>query len=369
MQLPYLLCIKNNLMDGKTYLMIIYGSYFISTVILSFLINGLFLKFASTLGIRNANETIIRWSPKAKPSLGGISFYIIFLISIASYPIFFEQSRELFSKPLLGVLAASTLAFLMGLSDDAYNTKPLLKLIIQICCGLILISTGTYINIFSNVFINYGLTLFWVVGLMNSINMLDNMDAITSIVSITIIIGALFILYINNDNYSIHILLLIGVLAALIGFLFFNWHPSKMFMGDTGSQFLGLFLAAMGIIYFWNTPDIHGQLIQSKQFFVTILAFAIPIIDTTTVTINRLLKGKSPFVGGKDHTTHSLFFMGLTEKRIAILFLAICLMSMFFNVLIIKYIDNWGYIHIVLFSIYYLALFWFLYAPTRKHGH
>ncbi|MCW3083734.1 MAG: hypothetical protein JWP12_1100 [Bacteroidetes bacterium] len=355
-------------MDGKLYLILIYSSYFISTVILSFLINGLFLKFATTLGIRNANETVIRWSPQAKPSLGGISFYIIFLLSIASYPIFFEQSKVLFSKPLLGILAACTLAFLMGLSDDAYNTKPLLKLIIQICCGLILISTGTYISIFSNIYINYGLTLFWVIGLMNSINMLDNMDGITTLVSITIIMSALFILYLNHDDYSIHILLLLGVLAALLGFLFFNWHPSKMFMGDTGSQFLGLFLAAMGIVYFWNTPDVHGQLIQSKQFFVTILTFAIPIIDTTSVTINRLLKGKSPFVGGKDHTTHSLFFMGLTEKRIAILYVGICLVSMFFNFLIIKCIDNWGYLHIALFSIYFLLLFWFLYAPTRKHG-
>ena len=351
-------------MDGKFYLILVYGSYFISTVILSFLINGLFLKFATTLGIRNANDTVIRWSPQAKPSLGGISFYIIFLISIASYPIFFEQSKVLFSRPLLGILAACTLAFLMGLSDDAYNTKPLLKLIIQICCGFILISTGTYISIFSNNYINYSITLFWVVGLMNSINMLDNMDGITTLVSITIILNALFILYLNNDNYSIHILLLIGVLAALIGFLFFNWPPSKMFMGDTGSQFLGLFLAAMGIIYFWNTPDVHGQLIQSKQFFVTILAFAIPIIDTTTVTINRLKKGTSPFVGGKDHTTHNLFFMGLTEKRIAILYVGICMVSMFFNLLIIKFIEHWGYLHIFLFSIYYIALFWFLYSPT-----
>lgn len=355
-------------MDGKTYLLLVYGSYFVGTVILSFLINGLFLKFASNLGIRNANDATIRWSPKVKPSLGGISFYIIFLISIACYPIFFEQSRALFSKPLIGILAASTLAFLMGLSDDAYNTKPLLKFIIQVCCGLILISTGTYINIFSNIYINYGLTLFWVVGLMNSINMLDNMDGITTIVSITVIVSALFILYINHDNYSIQILLLIGILAALCGFLFYNWHPSKMFMGDTGSQFLGLFLAAMGIVYFWKTPDVQGQRIQSKQFFVTILAFAIPIIDTATVTINRLLKGRSPFVGGKDHTTHSLFFMGLTEKRIAILFFGICCLNMFFNVLIIKYINDWSYIDILLFSAYYLALFWFLYAPARKQN-
>ena len=354
-------------MEGELYLLIIYSSYFLSTVILSFLINGLFLKFVSTLGIRNPSDAVIRWSSATKPSLGGISFFVIFLLSVASYSIFFEQTKILFNKHLLGLLASCTLAFLMGLADDAYNTKPFLKLMIQICCVIILISTGTYISIFSNIYINYGITILWVVGLMNAINMLDNMDGITTVVSITIILSALLILYLNSDIYNINIILLIGVMSSLIGFLFFNWHPSKMFMGDTGSQFLGLFLAAMGIIFFWNTPDVHGHLIQSKQFFVTILTFAIPIIDTTAVVINRISKGKSPFVGGKDHTTHSLFYMGLTEKRIAILYIGICLVSMFFNFLIIKYIEDWNYLHITLFSVYFLALFWFLYSPTRRN--
>lgn len=354
-------------MQQQLYLILTYGLFFLSTAFLSFLINGLFLKFSASLGIRNPSE-IIRWSPQAKPSFGGISFYLIFLMSIASYPIFFEQHQFLFNKQLLGILGACTLAFLLGLSDDAYNTKPLLKLTVQIGCSIILIGTGTYIHFFSNAYFNYTLTLFWIVGLMNSINMLDNMDAIATLVSITIIMSALLILFLNHRADNIYIFLLIGVMSALIGFLFFNWHPSKIFMGDTGSQFLGLFLAAIGIIYFWNTPDIHGQPIRSKQFFVTILTFAIPIIDTTSVVINRVAKGKSPFVGGKDHTTHSLFYMGITEKRIAILYMGICMLSMFFNYIIIQQIENWGYLHILLFSIYFLLLFWLLYAPTRKNG-
>jgi UDP-GlcNAc:undecaprenyl-phosphate GlcNAc-1-phosphate transferase len=176
------------------------------------------------------------------------------------------------------------------------------------------------------------------------------------------------ILYLNNDGANINIILLIGVLSALIGFLFFNWHPSKMFMGDTGSQFLGLFLSAMGIMYFWNTPDVSGNMVQSKQFFVTILTFAIPIIDTTAVVINRLRKRKSPFVGGKDHTTHSFFYMGITEKRVAIMYAGICFVSIFLNFLIIRIIKDWNYLHIILFTLYFLALFWFMYQPTRKHG-
>lgn len=358
-------------MSEKYYLILVYSSYFLSATLLSFLINGLFLKFSSTLGIRDKENIVIRWNPLSKPSFGGISFYLIFLLSIASYPIFFEQTGVLFNKHLLGILAACTLAFLMGLSDDAYNTKPILKLLVQIACGIILISTGTYISIFENIYFNYCMTIFWVVALMNSINMLDNMDAITTVVSITILLNALLILFLNKNYSNVFVLILIGVLAALIGFLFFNWHPSKMFMGDTGSQFIGLFLAVIGIMYFWNTPDVYGNLIQSKQFFATILTFAIPIIDTTTVIINRLRNKKSPFIGGKDHTTHHFFYKGLTEKRIAILFAMIAFVSMFFNLLIIKYINHWSYIHIILFSVYFIVLFWFMYAPTyipKKNG-
>ena len=356
-------------MNDSIYLFLVYGAYFICTVILSFLINGMFLKFASNLGTRNQDENFIRWNANVKPSLGGISFFLIFLLSIASYPIFFEQNQFLYDKQLLGILGAGTLAFLLGLSDDAYNTRPMLKLAVQIICALILILTGTHIAIFSNDYLNYAITFVWVVGLMNSINMLDNMDAISTVVSITTILSALLILYLNSDGRNIYIIILIGVMAALIGFLYFNWHPAKMFMGDTGSQFLGLFLAAIGIIYFWNTPDVHKNYVTSKQFFVTILTFAIPLIDTATVVINRLSKGKSPFIGGKDHTTHSFFFIGLNERKIALMYGAICLISMLFNFLIIKVIDNWSYLHITLFTLYFIILFLFLYLPSRKNEH
>jgi len=357
-------------MKDTSYLFLIYILYCLSAILFSFLINSLFLKFSSNLGTRNTTENIIRWSNTTKPSFGGISFFILFLLSIIFYPILFGEQQPFFNTQLLGIISASTLAFLMGLSDDAYNTRPLLKLFIQIGCSLILIYTGTYISLFANNYTNYAFTLFWIVSIMNSINMLDNMDAITTITSITIILNALFVIFLNYEFIDkMHIILLVGVMSAMIGFLFFNWNPAKMFMGDTGSQFLGLFLGAISIIYFWNTSDSKGELPPSKQFFVAVLSFIIPIIDTTTVVINRLLKGKSPFIGGKDHTTHCLYFMGLSEKNIARLYFLIGLISMLFNYLIIKGIPNWGYLHMLLFSVYCIVLFAFLYVPTRKYGH
>ncbi|MGZ3901041.1 MAG: MraY family glycosyltransferase, partial [Bacteroidia bacterium] len=231
---------------------------------------------------------------------------------------------------LIGILIASTLAFMMGLADDAFNTQPLLKFLTQIFCALVLIFTGHSVAIFQNEFINYIITVIWVVGIMNSINMLDNMDGITSIVSIAVctFMVAINVSLYRTTNYAT--ILNLGVLGALCGFLVYNFHPSKMFMGDTGSQFLGLFLAAEGIDNCWNnslSPFVNG--FPLINILLVGLVFLLPLTDTCTVVINRLRAGRSPFIGGKDHTTHHLFFKGITEKRIAILYFLISTISCF----------------------------------------
>lgn len=265
----------------------------------------------------------------------------------------------------MGIVGAVSLGFLLGLADDAYNTKPMMKLGLQILCGLILISTGTYITVLPYDWANYALTMFWVIGLMNSVNMLDNMDAITTSVSITTVLGAIFIIlfqgiYIN----AIHLAMLVGVLAGLCGFLFFNWNPSKMYMGDTGSQFLGVFLAAIGIIFFWNAPDRYGQIIQSKQFIVASFMFIVPICDTATVTINRLRKGTSPFVGGKDHTTHHLSYFGFTDRGVALILGGLAMASMIIAVFVVNFIEAWSIWHFWAFALYFILVFLFLYVNT-----
>jgi len=293
---------------------------FVACFIFSLLINYILLKFAQTLGMRNSNENQVRWNPDTRPSLGGISFYMIFLFSFI-FTILLPQRYAGFNIQIIGILIASTLAFLMGLADDAFNTQPLLKFLTQLLCGMIVIFSGHSITIFQNHYVNYFLTIIWVVGLMNSINMLDNMDGIATLVSI---LACLFMVFVNISLFNTHsyaTTLNLGVLGALCGFLVYNFHPSKMFMGDTGSQFLGLFLSVMGIDNCWNSPTsdmING--FPVANILIVVLVFLLPITDTVTVIVNRLKSGNSPFVGGKDHTTHHLFFRGITEKRIAILF-------------------------------------------------
>ena len=344
-------------MSLNLYLIIVYFSFFIGAVILSVLINGLFLRFSRTLGIRNTNETIIRWSSEVKPAVGGISFFIIFLISTIAYPFFFQGSEYFLNLNFVGILLACSLGFLMGLYDDAFNTDPFIKAFTQITCGLILISTDTYINIFPNIFLNYFITLFWVVGLMNSINMLDNMDGITSIVSSFIILTIILSYVVSNNISNPDIIPLIGILASLIGFLYFNWHPSRIFMGDTGSQFLGVYLAAIGINFFWNGKGIAGNHIMTKQIISSVLIFAIPLIDTSVVFIKRLSRKSSPFIGGKDHTTHHLSYLGFSDTQVGLIFIGISTISLILTIIIVNFTPHWNYIYDIIFSCYVIILF------------
>jgi len=342
-------------------------AFFASTIIISLLINKLFLRFVSTLGIRNNNDgTIIRWGSQSKPSVGGFSFYIIFLLSIISYSILFDSNQVFLNREFIGLLLSTLLGFMLGLTDDAYNTKPLLKFLTQVACGFILLYTGNKITFSYVEPINVFITVFWVVGIMNSLNMLDNMDAITSIVSISILLSALGITFLRHEQESVYFIILLGALGSLIGFLFYNWHPSKMYMGDTGSQFLGVLLAAIGIRFFWNADAPTGEMISARNLLLPMIAFLMPIVDTTCVVINRLLHKQSPFVGGKDHTTHALAYRGLTDSKVALVFGAIALLSFLVIMLIEKYIINWEHTYTVVFSLYFLVFFVYFFRATRK---
>jgi len=331
----------------------------------SLLINLIFLKFVKSLGIRNIKDTVIRWNENSKPSIGGLSFYIIFLLSISSFSFAFNIGGSLISLREVGIVVSCSLGFLMGLADDAYGTKPILKSLTQICCGLILVFTGTIIHLFDYSFLNIILTVVWVIGIMNAINMLDNMDGITGSVSVVILLTIVACFTITQYGASFYFVLISGIICALLGFLYFNWHPAKMFMRDSGSQFLGIFLAAMGIIFFWNLEPLNVEKISTaKKIIIPILAFIVPIADTTTVVINRLSKGKSPFIGGKDHTTHNLARIGLSDQKVGITITAISLSS----ALIILYVYDdliFSTRKIIVLLIYILVVFGFMFSVTQ----
>lgn len=295
--------------------------FFIYTLILSLLSHRFFVIRSEKYQIKKVNISAERWSSQSKPVLGGITFYAIFIFSIINYIIFFGY-ENLLQGPVFGTILVVTISFLMGLADDMLNTPPGFKFMVQFLSAAILIYSGICIQTFDSKFLNYAITTFWIVGMMNSLNMLDNMDAITTTVSSTILIGAIVVLSAISGSNSVFLLISIGALASLISFLYYNWNPSKMYMGDNGSQFLGSLLAIIGIEAFWNTPAVNNYSFV-YPLVIAVAVFIVPISDTATVTINRLLRGQSPFVGGRDHTTHHLSYFGLKDSHVALILLSI----------------------------------------------
>lgn len=343
--------------------------YFLVSVLLSLAINYLFLKFSFNLGSRN-NLAFkqVRWTSHVKPSIGGISFFIIFLLSWGIYGFITQEKATIPDKQIIGIVAATSLGFLAGLYDDAFNTNPLIKFLLQLTCGIILVIFDVKIIISNIEFINIFFTIIWVVGLMNSINMLDNMDGVTGSISAIIVAGLIgVLLLIGHKSSEFYLLILTGVLGALIGFLRFNWSPSKIFMGDTGSQFLGIFLASTSIIFLWKFNDGNQGLFQVKPFVLPALFFIIPIIDTTTVTIRRLLKGQSPFVGGKDHITHHFAYLGIKEKNIVYILLATTVISFPVALMLIKSPAVWNF-YVSFGVLAYIITVFFVFQFYYKKG-
>lgn len=343
-------------------LSIFFGSFFLGVFL-----NDFFLKRPIKFLVKKANNSAIRFSSQSKPIFGGVGFYVVFLF-IMVLALFILRDDIYYSKEYLSLLIIVTISFIMGLADDIISTPPSFKFIVQFLCALIFIFNNMYIQISPIDWINYSITFLWVVGIMNSINMLDNMDSVTSLTSLSIIGGtSLFAIFTNIEISSLSLIILVAGTGSLLSFLLYNWNPAKLYMGDNGSQFLGAILAWVGIMFFWNSVPIadfqYG--FNTKQALIVTLAFIVPLTDTTTVTINRLLKRKSPFVGGRDHTTHHLFYLGLSEHWVAIVLFAINTIGVSLAIWLISMGKSFDYSKLWIFFIYPIVVFLFLYINTK----
>jgi UDP-GlcNAc:undecaprenyl-phosphate GlcNAc-1-phosphate transferase len=341
--------------------------FMLGGAVISIVCNILLLRFSRSLGIRNKNDVIVRWSSESKPSLGGVSLFVVFIFAAIGYSIVFEEINIFQNSRYVGLFLSGSLAFVMGLADDAYNTKPFMKLAVQISCGLIFMLTGSGIELFSNIYIDGTLTVLWVIFVMNSLNMLDNMDGITGTTSFFILVSCLVSSWLIFDfNTNIWSLLLISMLGALVGFLSMNIHPSRLFMGDAGSQFLGLFVAFFGMEFLINS----GTLLKQYSWLgacVALVAFTPAAVDTLTVVINRLKRGQSPMVGGKDHTTHHLVYSGLKDIKVWYVFVLIGFLATVLSIAMVNLIKLNTVAPVVFFLAYFIFVFILLYRNTIKY--
>lgn len=248
-----------------------------------------------------------RWHRNPTALFGGVGIYLAFVIPFA-----FLHAPE---QSILLVLAGATLIFWLGIVDDLYRVQPYTKLVVQIgAAGLT--TFGAFLPAQGMPLALIPLAIFGLVALTNAFNLLDNMDGLSAG---TACIAAFFLcaisLTVENRTIALCAALLVG---ATLGFLVYNFNPATIFMGDSGSMFLGFLLAALTMKSNWE------QATNLLLMVVTpLLVLAVPIFDTTFVTLVRWINGRAISQGGRDHTSHRLVAFGLSERNAVLLFYAI----------------------------------------------
>ena len=286
---------------------------FIALLGLSFTVNYTLLKQLKQWGTQ-AYRPQVRWSAQAKPTIGGVSFLVGFLASLGWATFGDLALPDVHYTVWLIVLAAAT-AFAMGLADDIWQTRPGSKFFFQTGCGVLLVLSGFTFDLGVHPAVQAVITITWVIALMNSVNMLDNMDGVSGGAAFAVMIGLW-----KLDSTGVLGALALGMAATLGGFLLLNMHPSKLFMGDAGSQLLGFLLAALSLLIFRMEGDMGTIQSSNYRWALLPLLFFTTLCDTALVTLNRLLHKRSPFVGGRDHSTHNLSYMGWSDSNIGVFY-------------------------------------------------
>ena len=251
---------------------------------------------------------------KPIPRIGGIGIYVAFMVAILSVLAFTEVSPEVLYE-IIGLLVGGSIIFIVGLIDDYVNLPAKVKLLGQIIAACVLVFAfdvridfitdpfGDYIYL---EFLAIPATIFWLVGLTNTVN-LDGLAAgVSTIASITIFLVAL------QQGIILVAVLTAALAGAAFGFLYYNFNPAKIFMGDSGSQFLGFMLAGISVIGAVKSA-------ATIALIVPILALGLPILDTTFAIVRRYRGGVPIFKPDKGHLHHRLLDLGFSQRQAVLL--------------------------------------------------
>ncbi len=272
--------------------------------------------FAERVGAIDVPKDSRRVHDHPIPRMGGLAIFVGFLLSVIVF--------VSFSTQIMGILIGALIIAMMGAVDDIMNLNAWVKLAVQVVAALVAIRCGIVFTAISNPnFLSYNttiqigwlaipLTILWIVGCTNAINLIDGLDGlavgVSAISSFSMMIVALFVADANTT------FILAALCGACVGFMPYNMNPAKIFMGDVGSQFLGYVLATTSIMGLFK---LHTVI----TFIVPVLAMAIPLADTLFAIVRRTLRGQSPFHADKGHFHHRLLALGLSQKQaVAVLY-------------------------------------------------
>ena len=294
-----------------------YFFYLLIVFILAFCLSAGLTPLVRRFAVRKgqlAEPQADRWHTQPTPLLGGVAIFITFtLILIATLVL---TPASISPSKYLPLLACAAVVFSLGLIDDIYGVSPQTKLVGQVVAASLLVFFGYKIDWFVSYTYNTFFSVFWIVAITNAFNLLDNMDGLAAGIAF---ISSLFLalitqLNLGNGAANGQLLILLVFMGALLGFLLFNFHPASIFMGDSGSLFVGFILAGL---------TVHQRVFHATHFLSIILVpgliMFVPILDTGFVSVMRTLFGRSIARGGKDHSSHRLVAIGLPERKAVLL--------------------------------------------------
>jgi UDP-GlcNAc:undecaprenyl-phosphate/decaprenyl-phosphate GlcNAc-1-phosphate transferase len=251
-----------------------------------------------------------RWHQRPVALFGGVAIGLTLLSGLVVFNAFHNISV---------LVVCAGLMFATGLLDDVRPLRASTKLVMQIAIASVLLSFGFRLNWTVSLTIDTMLTLIWVVGMINAFNLLDNMDGLCG--GLALIVGTALLLQLGSDAQASEAFFKARYLALLMGatagFLVYNVYPATIFMGDSGSLLLGVSFAALTL---GRARDVAAATSDPLSVVaVPVLVLLIPIFDTALVTASRVLSGRSPAEGGRDHSSHRLVALGLSERKAVIL--------------------------------------------------
>jgi len=258
-----------------------------------------------------------RWHKSPTALLGGVAIYLASLVSL----LFLGMLNGRFLPFLIG----ATFLFAVGLVDDKIRITPYFKLFSQIIAACIAVFAGLSIN---NMFV-IPLAILWIVGVTNSFNLLDNIDGLAA--GIAVITAFMLFVSLTIAGESLLGLVSLVVCGAAVGFLPYNFNRAKIFMGDSGSMFLGYSLAVISLSSASGTQIVN---LLTTTMLIPVLILSVPLFDTLFVMIGRKLDGRRIFEGGRDHTSHRLVMLGISQKKAVLLLYSI---SIIFGLIALLY--------------------------------
>jgi UDP-GlcNAc:undecaprenyl-phosphate GlcNAc-1-phosphate transferase len=245
------------------------------------------------------------------PLLGGMAIYVGFIVAL----LLFGEGWVL--SQAISILVGATIVSFLGIWDDRWGVRPVMKLLGQAIAASIVILSGVQVSFLPNQALNLLITFLWMLGITNALNLLDNMDGLSG--GVGAVAAAFFLLLAALNGQYLVASLAAALLGVCIGFLVYNFNPASIFMGDAGSMFLGFVLAAVGIkLRFPSHPNVI-------TWMIPVVVLGLPIFDTTLIVVSRLRRGLNPLTNpGKDHVSHRLVSLGLSQRQAVVLLYGVC---------------------------------------------